>query len=1020
MDYLIVSTSVCSYQLWQIKLLYWSFKKVNQSGKFIILLSDDIRHHPENKALDIKYEDFLIDQNVQMVKLPDWAEEWTVAKHDWHGGIPNKYKSIEWLCETNYFKFKDSDKLLFVDPDMCFAKRIEYDQLEDDQIIGQIFPNADQFFSRFFDLFADFPEFFEYTKTESIMYPFVINFLTLKKISKKNTSYSELVRERTKEWISDMFGLDFSLKSENINIKTIEDLGTCTDWYNENRKIIGNIIHYPNIIKDKNDSEKNLFFKQEYTNKQKQHIDLSLCKFPIDNLLLTNLTQSNTDYLYYLKWDFSNALKNYNGESGYLILSPWMAGFNNLRMSLELAFSIAYLTNRKLVLPPAYRIPSPVYREESAIENYFELDQDFGIKHLSFKEFCNIKNINEDLESAKKISKILNFDCIKNVLNFEKVIPPKDFLKFRNYINAEDYFTNEECIFLDKNLLGVPEQTIYTSLDAEIKKLTGKYVRYKTQIFDIAWQFINLLKDKNYYSIHVRRGDYADQYKELLIPAEDIIENIKNIIPFGSKLYIATDHKDQDFFKIFKEKYQVYFYKDLDNLLEEKYKDIHPNWIPMIEQLICSRSIKFVGNKLSTLSSLIYRIRGYMDDIEDKNYYINTEKFQESKQCTFLEDKNYIGNWARYHKDTWDFKKEKIFVSIASFCDTDVINTIRSLNEEAFDSDRICIGLHLQDSEDFYKKILSYNFKNLKIKFTPIELTKGVHWARNKIKEELYNDEDYFLQLDSHSRVKKNWDNILINQYKSFGLEKVVLSTYPNHFDKPDKEDEYLNVPERERFPFNAPLKIVGFYDNNNPKDNRLQVKNIDSLKDYEMVDAYWISAGFFFTSKKWLKEVVYSDYIVYKGEEDVMTFLSFLKGWNLKLTSEATVWHNYSAKLKNPADKAGAENPATGELYRKYNQKYFIEDKSVNLINHYLFEYDYERSIDDLQNYFNLKLKIPEGININKIIKKQKALKIQNSKEKDDNLIHSLNPTINFNVPSYKTTNWSLLLPKIRDFKKT
>ena len=282
-----------------------------------------------------------------------------------------------------------------------------------------------------------------------------------------------------------------------------------------------------------------------------------------------------------------------------------------------------------------------------------------------------------------------------------------------------------------------------------------------------------------------------------------------------------------------------------------------------------------------------------MDDVEDKNYYINTEEFNSKKQCTFLEDKNYKANWARYYKDSWDFRKEKILVSIASFCDTDLINTIKSLIEEAFDSDRVYIGLHLQDNEDFYKKILSYNFKNLKIKFTPTELTKGVHWARNKVKEELYDNEDYFLQLDSHSRVKKNWDNILINQYKSFGLEKVILSTYPNHFDIPDEEKKYLLKPN------NAPLKVFAFL-NDDIEDNRLQVKNIESLKDYEMVNAYWISGGFFFTSKKWLKEVVYSDYIVYKGEEDIMTLLSFLKGWNLKLASEATVWHNYNAKLKN------------------------------------------------------------------------------------------------------------------------
>lgn len=652
--------------------------------------------------------------------------------------------------------------------------------------------------------------------------------------------------------------------------------------------------------------------------------------------------QNDTDYLYYLKWDFSNIFKNYNGDVGYLIFTPWPGGFNNKRMSLELAAAIAFLTNRKLVLPPS--------EEKGCISDYFELD-DTGIKILTFKQFCTIKKIDENLRSVKKISGIANFNSILNILNFEKVVPPKDFLKSRSYINSKDIFTNEECLLFERNLLGAPEQMIYTSLDTEIKKLIAKHIRYKKEIFNIAWDFIKILKDRSYYSLHVRRGDHPVQYRYLSVSAEVILENIKDIIPLGAKLYISTDHQDKDFFKILKEKYEVYFYEDLTNSLGEKYKNINLNLIAIIEQLICSRGIKFVGNKISTLSTLIYRIRGYMQDIEDKNYYVNTEKFKKSEQVNFLEDKEFVGSWVRYYKDSWDLNKKKIFVSIASFCDTDVINTIKSLKEEAFDSDRVHIGLHLQDSEDSYKKILSYNFKNLKIKFTTKELTKGVNWARNKIKEELYENEDYFLQLDSHSRVKKNWDNILINQYKSFGLDKVVLSTYPNHFDIPDEGKKYLLVPN------NAPIRLVSFI-NDDENDNRFRVKNTNSLKDYEMVHAYWISGGFFFTTKKWVKEVKYPDDINFKGEEDVMTILSYRQGWNLRLTSEATVWHNYNYKIKDEGDLAGAENPTTGKIYREQNFKYKIEDKSIDIVNNCLFNNDFEKTTEDFENYFGIDLR--------------------------------------------------------------
>jgi hypothetical protein len=43
-----------------------------------------------------------------------------------------------------------------------------------------------------------------------------------------------------------------------------------------------------------------------------------------------------------------------------------------------------------------------------------------------------------------------------------------------------------------------------------------------------------------------------------------------------------------------------------------------------------------------------------MDDIEDKNYYIVTEKFNENKQINFIDDNEYDANFVREYKDNWE------------------------------------------------------------------------------------------------------------------------------------------------------------------------------------------------------------------------------------------------------------------------------------------------------------------------------------------------------------------------------
>lgn len=380
-----------------------------------------------------------------------------------------------------------------------------------------------------------------------------------------------------------------------------------------------------------------------------------------------------TDYHYYRKWDsFDNIFKNYDGSKGYLIFEPWRGGFNNIRMTLEGIVCRAYLTNRTLVIPPSYRWY--LLEGYSNFSDFFEM-KDIGVKTISYEEFCDIKKLSKNCvsneigggyvegswDNIKAISKVLTYDSVSNVLAFEENVP-KEFIKDRNVVRAKDLYTDEECIF-STQLLGSPHQAIYyPEKRSEIKKIMAKNIRYKKEIFDLAWKFIDLLGDRSYYSMHIRRNDF--QYRHLFVNPENILRNIRDIIPHKSHLYISTDHRDAHWFKSFRNNYStVIFYEDLRkqmNLTEP----FNPNWIPIIEQLICSRSIAFVGNLNSTLSSYIFRMRGYMDDILDKKYYINTEKYLPERQIDFIDCawgpggshmQKYDGNWVREFKDVWRF-----------------------------------------------------------------------------------------------------------------------------------------------------------------------------------------------------------------------------------------------------------------------------------------------------------------------------------------------------------------------------
>jgi len=147
-----------------------------------------------------------------------------------------------------------------------------------------------------------------------------------------------------------------------------------------------------------------------------------------------------------------------------------------------------------------------------------------------------------------------------------------------------------------------------------IKRFVRDHLRYIDELQCYAARFVSFLRSRSrsfgnangeFYTMHIRRGDF--QYKDTRIESSEILENIKDVIPEGSVLYIATDEKARSFFKDFSPKYRVYF---LDSNPEAT-KGLNTNYFGMFDQLVASRGKVFVGTFYSTFTGYINRMRGY-------------------------------------------------------------------------------------------------------------------------------------------------------------------------------------------------------------------------------------------------------------------------------------------------------------------------------------------------------------------------------------------------------------------------
>ena len=115
----------------------------------------------------------------------------------------------------------------------------------------------------------------------------------------------------------------------------------------------------------------------------------------------------------------------------------------------------------------------------------------------------------------------------------------------------------------------------------------------------------------------------------------------------------------------------------------------------------------------------------------------------------------------------------KIFIQIASYRDPQLLPTLRDCIEKAKYPDNLVFSIAWQHStEDTWDNLYEFKDDN-RFKIIDIDYkdSQGACWARNLLQQQ-YDNEEYTLQLDSHHRFIKNWDEELINMIKNLKFVK--------------------------------------------------------------------------------------------------------------------------------------------------------------------------------------------------------------------------------------------------------
>ena len=232
-----------------------------------------------------------------------------------------------------------------------------------------------------------------------------------------------------------------------------------------------------------------------------------------------------------------------------------------------------------------------------------------------------------------------------------------------------------------------------------------------------------------------------------------------------------------------------------------------------------------------------------------------------------------------------------IFVQIAAYRDPQLIPTIKNMLENAKRPKNLRLGIARQfHPEDGFDDLSEFDGdKRFRILDIPYEESTGVCWARN-LTQQLYEGEDYTLQIDSHMRFEKDWDDTLIKMIKQLqkkGHKKPLLTGYVSSFDPENDPQGRVNEPWRMAFDRFTPEGVVFFLPETIPGWKELK----------EPVPARFYSAHFAFTLGVFSTEVQHDPEFYFHGEEISISVRAYTHGYDLFHPHKVVIWHEYTRK---------------------------------------------------------------------------------------------------------------------------
>jgi hypothetical protein len=237
-----------------------------------------------------------------------------------------------------------------------------------------------------------------------------------------------------------------------------------------------------------------------------------------------------------------------------------------------------------------------------------------------------------------------------------------------------------------------------------------------------------------------------------------------------------------------------------------------------------------------------------------------------------------------------------IFISIASYQDPLLVSTIFSAYENAENKNDLIFSIC--DQSDNMIDINGITFSD-QIHYDHVDplFSKGPCWARHRA-QSFFNEEDFFLQVDSHTQFAPKWDSIFIKQLNRISanqkvdeyFKKPIITSYPRSFKVLDFEKGLFELHTGDKH-----TQVITY------RKDSLFLKGSFSrqigipTKHTNITHAILLAAGCIFTKGTFVKEIPYDPNYYFYGEELSLAMRAFTHGYSFFHIPDVPLFHLYT-----------------------------------------------------------------------------------------------------------------------------